>query len=80
MGLGKYNALAWLLYITLAQVLKHLLASLVQLFGKGPGIFISLVHSTLPQQQDQFLILISFYGSQTTAYILLAWRIALANR
>ena len=34
--------------------------SVVQCFGKGPGIIISLLHSTLPQQQDLFLILISF--------------------
>ena len=40
--------------------------SVVQSFGKGLGIFISLVNSTLPQQ-DRFLIFISFYGSHTTA-------------
>ena len=34
----------------------------VQRFGKGPEIVISLVHSTLPQLEDRFLILISFYA------------------
>ena len=42
MGLGKYNALIGVVYITVAQVLKLLL----QCHGKGTGIFISFVHST----------------------------------
>ena len=50
----------------------------VQRFGKGPGFVISLVNSTLPQQQNRFLTLISFYGSHTIyhcKYYRLAWRI-----
>ena len=49
MGLGKYNALAWMLYITLAQVLKlflvvyNALARALELLpaaGADPGLTI----------------------------------------
>ena len=62
-GLGKYNV---------SDVVHSLgggpdtFISDVKRFSKGPGIVISLVHSTLPQQQDKILILLSFYGSHTT--------------
>ena len=56
-GLGKYNV---------SDVVHSLgggpdtFISDVKRFSEGPGIVISLVHSTLPQQQDRILILLSF--------------------
>ena len=40
--------------------------SVVQRFGKGPGIVISLVNSILLQVQDRYFIIISYYCSHTT--------------
>ena len=62
-GLGKYNATGVVLYFGTGP---QAFISVVQHFGKGPGIVITLVYSILPQQQDRFLILISFHGSHTT--------------
>ena len=63
MGLGKYNATSAVHYFGTGP---KTFISVVQHFGKGTGIVITLVHSILPQQQDRFLILISFHGSHTT--------------
>ena len=64
MSLGKYNATGVVHYHGTAP---KAFISVVQCFGKGSGIVISLVHSTLPQQQDRFLILVSCYCSHTIA-------------
>ena len=63
MGLGKYNATSTVHYF---GTVPKAFISVVQHFGKGPRIVITLVYSILPQQQDRFLILISFHGSHTT--------------
>ena len=49
---GSREIQAWLLYITLAQVLKLLLVLYNTLARALAGIVVSLVHSILPQQED----------------------------
>ena len=82
-GLGKYSALqlVWVLYITLAQVLKRLLVlynALARTLEFSLALYIPYSHDN----KTIFLILISFYGSHMhhCKYYLLAWRIALSNR
>ena len=62
-GLGKYNATSAVHYFGTGP---KAFSSVVRHFGKGPGIVITLVYSIFLQQQDRFLILISFHGSHTT--------------
>ena len=63
MGLGKYNTTSAVHYFGTGP---KAFIRVVQHFGKGPGIVITLVPSIHPQLQDRFLILISFHGSHTT--------------
>ena len=63
MGLGKYNTTIAVHYFGTGP---KAFIRVVQHFGKGPGIVITLVPSIHPQLQDRFLILLSFHGSHTT--------------